>query len=165
MTFRSRENDLPPHRRRAVWSETPTAAKKMATPGGSLLECSEDCSLQQEIYKLLKRYKFTQYETNRWASGATVVNGFSQKDRDDNFLFPSLVNSSFQANQSPRVDFEIMKSIYLYLRSRSALLLLPETPRPPLSFHLEIIYQHLKKSSKDHLRIPLRQQLELSLLW
>jgi hypothetical protein len=131
----------------------------------SLLECGEVQSLQQEMHKLLKRHKLTSYESNRWTSTAMTSGSASQ--RDDNFLFPSLINSSFHTNQSPRVDFEIMKSIYLYLRSRTLLLLSPDSPRPPLTFNLEIIYKQLKSASKDHLvRIPpLRQQLELSLLW
>jgi hypothetical protein len=129
----------------------------------SLYEWSENQDIQHEIYQSLKSSKLLTSSVS-----TEITKWYQILKKDETFVFPSLLSTSFQSNQIPRVDYEIMKAIYLFLKSK--LLLISSSPgkgrvtEQMISFNLEVIFKKVIKKM-NNLTIPLKQQLELSLLW
>lgn len=114
-------------------------------------------NILEEINQLLKRTRLL-YDTHRF---------YSTTKREEITSFPSLSSSLSSSNSSnssyisPRIDLELIKVIFLYLKNR----LLSNEDILQNTITLDMIIRGLQKSPQKKIFIPLRQQLELSLLW
>lgn len=121
-------------------------AKKMSLV--TYYKILQDNDLQEEVDKILKRSR-------------TSVSYIGRKTLLD---LPSVVRYNSLENRSPRVDYELCKAVFSSLRSQ--LLLTSQ------NFHggtahisLEVVLRRRRKLTKKNLSVPLKQQLELALLW
>ena len=111
-----------------------------------------DQHMQKEVEKLLKRVGFGS-EKEKW-------NQFRKNGNREQFASRPPSSKIFR---SPRTDLEICGSLFSYLRSH---LIYHEelSDGSPHSVSLETILQ-LRRSTRKKRAIPLKQQMELALLW
>lgn len=109
-----------------------------------------DSQLQAEVDKLLKR---VQRPDSKWY----LVR------KDDDADLPALSNYKMSLFRSPRVDFEMCKSVFAYLQTQQ----FSSGDMSSESNHisLEGVLRRKRKNGRTKLAVPLKQQMELALLW